>query len=373
MLNVLHIISDTNIGGAGVHLLTFLENYDRDKLAVRVLCPADSLLLEQCRALDVSAWASFNLAGDRSLSWSGLPGLCREMNAIVKRYQISLVHTHASFAGRLAAKILGTPRIVYTKHRQDWDPGRGWLKNQAIARLNRFTCHHAIAVSEGVKKDLIAGGLPEDMVTVIHNGVDGNRLRELAGQTPSEALPAVAGRRVVGIVARLEPEKGHECFLEAAAKVLSEHNDSLFLVVGTGSLTDSLRVKALSLGIGDSVVFAGFQRNAVQWMNVMDVLAVPSLTEAFGITMIEGMCLGKPCVVSAVGGLTEIAGTDGEVAYLVPPGDAAALAAKISYLFKNPEIGRSMGERGAKAAEARFSAKRMTEDITELYYRLLSD
>lgn len=373
MLNVLHIISDTNIGGAGIHLLTFLERFDREKLAVWVLCPARSMLLERCRALDVPVYTSPYLSGDRSFGWSGLRGLRRDLGAIVRDKKIPLVHTHASFSGRLAAKTLRAPYIVYTKHRQDWDPGRGWVRKQAVAWLNRLTCHHAIAVSEGVKRDLVAGGLPAKKVTVIYNGVDGDKINELALHPPADPLPEVAGKRVVGMVARLEPEKGHRYFLEAAAQVLIEYPNVLFLVVGAGSLADSLPKLADSLGISDRVVFTGYRKNAAGLINLMDILVIPSLTEAFGITMVEGMCLGKPCVASAVGGLAEIAGADGDLAYLVQPGDSVALASKIRCLLENPETARVMGEKGARVAAARFSAQKMTNEITELYYRLLGD
>ena len=370
MLNVLHIISDTNIGGAGVHLLSFLANYDRNRLAVRVLCPPESLLIERCRALDTPVYTSPFLAGDRSFGWSGLLGLRRELGAITRAEQVNLVHTHASFAGRLAAKTLGAPRIVYTKHRQDWDPGGTWAKKRAVACLNRLTCHHAIAVSQEVKRDLLAGGLPEAMVTVIYNGVDGARLRELAGPATGATAPELAGKRVVGMVARLAPEKGHRFLLNAAGAILRQHPDVVFLIVGAGPLADTLKALTVSLGIGEQVVFTGYQENVAQWLNRMDVLVIPSLTEAFGITLVEGLCLGKPCVASAVGGLAEIAAADPEAVCLVPPGDEATLAAKINYLLEQPEIARAMGERGVKVAEARFSAKIMAEEITDLYYRL---
>ena len=371
MLNVLHIISDTNIGGAGVHLLTFLANYDRNRLAVRALCPPESLLIERCRALDTPVYTSPFLAADRSFGWSGLAGLRREIGAVARWDKLNLIHTHASFAGRLAAKTLGTPCIVYTKHRQDWDPGQAWAKRQAVAYLNRFTCHHAIAVSQGVKQDLVAGGLPEKMVTVIYNGVDGARLRELAGpDSGGEAPPELAGKRVVGMVARLAPEKGHRYLLNAADEILSAHPDVVFLIVGAGALEDNLKDLALSLGIGKQVLFTGYQENAAKWINLMDILVIPSLTEAFGITLLEGMCLGKPCVASDVGGLAEIAGVDREAVCLVPPSDAASLAKRINYLLAQPEAAQAMGERGAKVAEAKFSAKKMADEITDLYYRL---
>jgi len=372
MLSVLHIISDTNIGGAGRHLLTFLEHYDRTRLAVRVLCPPASLLLEECIAAGIETYTSPYLAGDRSFGWRGLSGLFRDVNAIVKDCRIDLVHTHASFSGRLAARAAGVPRIVYTKHRMDWDAPRGWIKKRAIALLNRLTSHRVIAVSLAVKEDLLQNGVPEEKIILIYNGIDIKKYREQARSGDLKSRLGIGENRVVGMVARLEPEKGHRYYLEAAGKVLDKLRDVFFVVVGTGSLAGELLDTAQRLGISERVLFTGYQDNVAQFIAMMDVVVVPSLTEAFGISMIEGMCLGKPCVASAVGGLVEIAGQDGRTAFLVPPGDADAIAGKVVFLLENPDVALNMGLRAAEEVERRFSAKTMADEITSLYYEIVN-
>lgn len=374
MLRVLHIISDTNIGGAGRHLLTFLERYDRTKLTVYVLCPPDSLLLEQCTAIGVETYTSPYLTGDRSFGWRGLAGLVRAVGTIARERRIDIVHTHASFAGRLAAKAAGVPRIVYTKHRMDWDTGRRGPKKKAIAILNRLTCHKVIAVSYAVKEDLQLSGMNPEKIALIYNGVDIEKFRKQA-QTEKTQLPPnftnEDGSSLVGIVARLEPEKGHRYFLEAASLVLAKQANVFFTVVGTGSLANPLQDLAKEMGIAEQVIFTGYQDNIAQIIAAMDILVVPSLTEAFGISIIEGMCLGKPCIASALGGLLEIVGQDdGRLACLVPPGDANAIAEKIIFLLEHPDAARAMGSQAASEVEKNFSAEKMTEEITRLYYEL---
>lgn len=371
MRRVLHIISDTNIGGAGRHLLTFLAHYDRAKLAIYVLCPNGSLLLEQCAAIGVETYTSPYLSGDRSFAWRTLPGLCRTVGAIVRDHRIDLVHTHASFSGRLAAKIVGGPRIIYTKHRLDWDAGRSSLKKRMVAFLNRLTCHKVIAVSRAVKKELLAGGIPEKKIALIYNGVDIGELRRQADLEEQVSIAGSGDSKVVGMVARLEPEKGHRYFLEAAAKVLVQRKDVFFVVVGTGSLAATLQNAATELGIGERVFFAGYQERIAKFIARMDILVIPSLTEAFGISLVEGMSLAKPCVASAVEGLVEIAGSDGAAACLVPPGDATAIAEKILFLLQNPDLAKDMGQRAAEEVERRFSAEKMTVAITDLYYKMI--
>jgi len=372
LLRVLHIISDTNIGGAGRHLLTFLEHYDRARLTVYVLCPPASLLLEQCAALGVKTYTSSYLAGDRSFGGRGLSGLIREVGAIARNCRIDIVHTHASFSGRMAAKAAGVPRIVYTKHRMDWETSRGWFKKRVVAFLNRLTSHKVIAVSLAVKEDLLLNGVPEERIALIYNSVDIKKLRGQAGPEKLKFIPGVGDSRVVGMVARLEPEKGHRYFLEAARAVLAKLENVYFIVVGTGSLLNSLKETAKILGIGERVLFTGYQDDIARFIAAMDVMVVPSLTEAFGISMIEGMCLGKPCVASAVGGLVEIAGQDGRAAFLVPPGDGEAIAEKVIFLLENPDLAAAMGLRAAEEVEKRFSAEKMADEITSLYYEMIT-
>lgn len=371
MLRVLHIISDTNIGGAGRHLVTFLEHFDRARLTVWVLCPPASQLLEQCAAAGVEALTSTCLAGDRSFSWRGLSGLTRELGAFVKERRIDIVHTHASFSGRLAAKAAGVRHIVYTKHRMDWEFSRGLIKKQAIAILNNMTFQRVIAVSQAVKDDLLHSGVPEAKITLIYNGIDIKKFREQARLArPGPWQETVNKRRVVGIVARLEPEKGHRYFLEAAAIILKKRKDVLFIVVGTGSLSGELAETARRLGISEYVLFTGYQDNIAEFVAMMDVLVIPSLTEAFGISMLEGMCLAKPCVASAVGGLVEIAGEDGRAACLIPPADAGAIAAKVNFLLEHQDLAEAMGARAVAKVEEKFTAEKMAGEITSLYYEL---
>lgn len=383
---MLHIISDTNIGGAGRHLLTFLEHYDRSRLEAQVFCPPGSLLIEPSQRAGVKTHTSPHFSGDRSFDWRGLAGLMGDVGSILRTHRFDIVHTHATFSGRLAAKAAGAPAIVFTKHRMDWEASRGGLKGRAITFLNRITCDRVIAVSQAVKESLLQEGLPEEKIKLIHNGIDIRKFREQAlisgsekgagpGADPNPVIgcagpvPVIAPVNV-GIVARLEPEKGHRYFLEAAAAILNRRKDVVFWVVGGGSLAGTLLEMARGLGIDGKVVFTGHRDDIPQLLNRVDVVAIPSLTEAFGLSLIEAMCLSKPCVASAVGGLKEIAGEDGRFALLAPPADSSALAERIEYLLEHPEEARAMGRRAAEEVEKNYDAQRMAEKMTALYEEL---
>lgn len=361
-LRVLHIISDTNIGGAGRLLLNFLAHYDRDRLKVYVLCPAGSLLAERCASSPgVTILALPELPADESFApgwlWKQIPAIIR----VIRQYHINVVHTHASFAGRLAARLAGGACVIYTRHRLELEgagmPGALW--EWLLSLINNYTCDRVVAVSRAVQSDLLRQGVPERKIALIYNGIDLTKFQ------PRPWLPDARGP-VVGLVGRLEPEKGHRCFLEAARMLLPKCGDCRFWIVGTGSLLQELQNCAWKLGISKRVEFLGLRDDIPELLAQMSVVAVPSLSEAFALSLVEAMSMGRPCVASSIGGIKEIL-VDRVNGLLVEPDNPRALSSRIAWLLDHPAEASRMGEAAARTAAERFDARVMTERLTGLY------
>lgn len=359
-LRVLHIVSDTNIGGAGRLLLNFLASYDRSRLEVYVLCPAGSLLAERCAEPDTGAGVTVlalpELPADESLApgrlWKQIPAIIR----VIRQHDIDVVHTHASFAGRLAARLAGEPCVIYTRHRLD---AGGLGRARLFSLINNHTCDRVVAVSQAVREDLLRQGIRASKIALIYNGIDLRRFQ------PRSSQPG-AGSPVIGLVGRLEPEKGHRCFLEAARILLLKHGDCRFQIVGAGSLMQELQDQARKLGIAGRVEWLGLRDDIPELLAGMSVVAAPSLTEAFALSLVEAMSMGKPCVASSVGGIREIL-VDRENGLLVEPGNPGALADRFAWLLEHPDEARQIGEAAARTARERFDARTMTERLTRLY------
>lgn len=373
-LKVLHIVSDSNIGGAGRLLLNFLAYYDRSRLQVYVLCPAGSLLEERCAANPgVTVLALPELPPDASFApgrlWKQIPSMIR----VIRKYNINVVHTHASFAGRLAARLSGGICVIYTRHRLEAAPRPGGTRHPAGRRsrlfglVDRYTCDRVVAVSQAVREDLIRQGVEDRKIALIYNGIDLSKF-----QPPPTRTPPVDQEPVIGLVGRLEPEKGHRCFLEAAQMLLQQHGDCRFQIVGDGSLQQDLRDFACKLGIAGQVEFLGLRDDIPELLARMSVVAVPSLSEAFSLSLVEAMSMGKPCVASNIGGIKEIL-VDRENGLLVEPGKPGVLAARISWLLEHPDEARRMGEAASRTAAERFDARVMTEQLTRLYMECLHE
>ncbi len=130
------------------------------------------------------------------------------------------------------------------------------------------------------------------------------------------------GSQIVGVVARLEPEKGHPTLLEAWPLVLRACPDTYLLIVGEGSRRDALEAQARELRIAHRVVFTGRRDDVPAVTAALDVAVLPSYREAQGMVILEAMALSRPVVASNVGGIPEMI-EDGVTGLLVPPHDPA--------------------------------------------------
>jgi len=233
---------------------------------------------------------------------------------------------------------------------------------RAAARLGAT---RVIAVSRAVKRGLESLGLLSACISVVpnaidvdrfHPSVDGSAVRRELG-VPPEAL-------VIGAVGRILPLKGLEFLVEAAALLQTTLPQALYIVVGdvvtdrfhqaeARAYRDRLHALRDGLGLSRQVRFVGARRDLPAVMAALDILAHPSLEEAFGRVLIEAMAAGRPVVASAVGGMPEIV-EDGVTGYLVPPSDPEALASRI-FSLANPNVRRCVGRAARERAVNAFA------------------
>jgi glycosyltransferase involved in cell wall biosynthesis len=173
---------------------------------------------------------------------------------------------------------------------------------------------------------------------------------------------------VIGVVGRLQPGKGQDTFLDAAALVLRSHPSARFAVVGgailgwEGDYADRLRQRAEALGIADRVHFAGHQTAMRAWYEALDIVVHASTIDAFGLVVLEAIRLGRPLIVARAGGATEVVEHE-RSGLVVPPADAEALALSIIRLIDDPELARRLGV-GAVARAGHFTPERFLDEFT---------
>jgi D-inositol-3-phosphate glycosyltransferase len=174
-------------------------------------------------------------------------------------------------------------------------------------------------------------------------------------------------RRIVGVIGRLDPQKGQEEFLRSLPLVLKEHADAFYVILGEetrGEEGFGRRLVNLSyeLGIQSSVRFLPFTENVPEFMAAIDVFVMPSYGETFGLVLIEAMAMEKPVVATGAGGVPEIV-EDGRDGLLIPPRDSKALAEAISLLLKDSSLRKSLSTYARRDALSRFDATRCVDQL----------
>jgi glycosyltransferase involved in cell wall biosynthesis len=178
---------------------------------------------------------------------------------------------------------------------------------------------------------------------------------------------------VVGVVARLEPEKGHRHLLQAWPMVARGRPDAWLLLAGEGSEADALRAQAgaMPAGIGNRIVLVGRQTDVAAVTAALDVAVMPSLREAQGIAILEALAAQRAVVASRVGGTPETI-RHGVHGLLVPPANPAALAGALLRLAEDPRLGARLGAAGARRVDEAFSVTAAVRRIEAIYLEELS-
>lgn len=364
MKKILQVLTDTNIGGAGIYLLNYLAARDRDDFETAVVLPRGAALTPSVEKTGARVIEAEKIA-DRSYSKEGTNELC----AIFRREKPDLVHTHASLSARIAAKKCKIP-IVNTRHCLE-DP-KPFPKNLIYRALNNALSDRVIAVSRAVEENLLRDGIARKKLRMIYNGIppqpqytedERNAFREEFG------LSGVC----VGIVARLEPVKNHTLFLRAAelcalAREKSGESELTFVIAGGGSLENDLRERAKTDAPHAKVLFLGQVENVSRLFCALDVAVLTSTHEALSLSLIEAMAQGRPVVSTRSGGPEELI-TPNENGFLCGH-DEKSLSEAILALARDGALREKFGRAG-KARAAEFSAENMARKIEDVYRELL--
>ena len=368
MTRIVHIISDSNIGGAGRCLVNYLRHHDRSRFETSVILPRGSLLIPEIAGLDVPYFEADGIA-DRSLS----PEAIGSLLALLRREKPAIVHTHGSFSGRIAAKLAGS-RIVYTRHSAF--PVSPRLQKGIMHRLNGwvngFFADVVIAVSPAARENLAQSGIDPKIIRLVGNGVaplspaDPEKLAALRA-----AWEIPEGLFVAGYPARLEGYKGHDLLLQAAKNLKAEGREFCILIAGKGSQEQMLREQAGAMGLSDRVRFLGFVEDMAGFLSLLNVqLNCSTLSEACSMSIIEGMSLGLPTVASRCSGNPWLV-EDGITGLLFENNDAEALTKALAALMDAPDKATDMGIAARKAYETRFTGEIFAANLEQVYDDIL--
>ena len=264
-------------------------------------------------------------------------------------------------------------------HVRDYVSTRSLMKRLLGWHAGR--CSAVIGNSLSVARDVQSVCGLELETLCIYNAIDLERYSPYGEKTDLDSLAgldqAPQGTVRVGLAATLAHWKGHAVFLRALARLPQDLPYRAYVIGGaiyqTGNSQrslDELRSLAAELGIADRVGFTGYIADTAGAIRALDVLVHASTQpEPFGRVIAEGMACGRAVICSAAGGAAELI-TEGKDALAHPPGDDAALAARIAELVRDPELRSRLARAGRITAERRFNRSRLAEEVVPLYRRI---
>ncbi len=233
----------------------------------------------------------------------------------MKEESFDVIHAHdwLTFRAGLRAKARsGLPLIlhVHSIERDRAGGGEGNPMVREIEAVSLLMADHIVAVSAHTKRMIIQDyNIPEDKIEVVHNSIDREMMTPLDGNNAYRYLEMLKsdGWRVVTNVGRLTVQKGLFNLLHAAREVVARQPKTIFLIVGSGEQYNELISLSAELGIARNVIFTGFQRGKY-WRDsfgIADLFVMPSISEPFGLTVLEAIEYGTPALISYQSGVSE--------------------------------------------------------------------
>ncbi len=361
-IRVVEVLATGTNGGAQEHLISLVARIDVSRYDVSVVSLSAGSAVRKLQRAGVAVLVIDE--PDDAIAVGALSAHLAEVRADV-------VHAHMYRAETVAARAviaLGEagqrrPYLVATAHSSRI---RSEDDRQLLLDLTP-NFDQLIAVSQASEAKLHREGRTVVPISLIYNGVD---LERYDHQDPcctlSEEYGMEPGSQIVGVVARLEQEKGHPTLLEAWPAIVRAVPDVYLLIVGEGSRRDALEAQARELRIAHRVIFTGRRDDVPAVTAALDVAVLPSYREAQGLTILEAMALSRPVVASDVGGIPEMV-QDGVTGLLVPPHDAEALATAIVRLLTDHPYADTLGRAGHDLVHDRFCIEIMVNSVSSIY------
>lgn len=374
MIRVAYILTPITFGGSEKVSLNFLRHVNRERYEIFPILlvrpwendPYFACELRRCGY----HFERVPVAVRRDADPFRVPRVAGRIFALLREGSFHLAHTHGYFAdicGLPAARLLGIPGIS-TCHGYISNGGNLKLYNMLDKIVLRL-CTRIMAVSEGIRGDLMISGLDGGRIDVVHNAAgstlkeeDFHRLR----LEKRSSLSIGADEFVAGFAGRLSQEKGARYLIEAASEMKHHGKRYKLLIMGDGPERECLSSMVKKAGLDRDVLFTGFLENSEEWLPALDIFVLPSLTEGTPMALLEAMAMGIPVIASAVGGVPDVI-EDGINGFLVPPGESRAIHERIMLLIDKPDQMKRFSRAGKETVNSRYNVRDWCRRIEQMY------
>lgn len=301
----------------------------------------------------------------------------------MRKLKPHIVHTHSSKAGilgRWAAKAEKVPIIVHSVHGLPFHEHERFLLNRLYIALEKNCAKHTdliICVADAMTEKAVAAGVaPKEKFTTVYSGLDAQAFLDPQCDPAEEraTLGIAPSAKVIGVIARISPLKGHAFIIEAAPQIVARHPDVKFLFVGDGHIRKEMEVLAAQHHVLDRIVWAGLRpyREIPSLLTAMNVVVHTSLREGLARVLPQALLAGVPVVSYDVDGAREVV-INGRTGWLVPPKSIDELASAVCEALSDPARAKALALEGRALCSQKFPAEVMVEQISNHYRRLLAE
>jgi len=371
-------------GGTENYLENLFKSYDREVVDLTLISLGDWELARRVRN-----------AGGKVLvlnfKWYYYPRIFK-MAKLTKEEKFDLLVSQvmvANFYARLTSLLTKVPNLVVVHSDYEFDYPNGikklihFLSELFLRNLTR----KYIAVSRYIKDKLVSSGIKSEKIAVIYNGVDPepfeivskpaytNKLRtgrQPRTNPPAQASYGRAGSRklkvenqiIVGSVGRLHYTKGYHNLIEAISYL--KDLPIKLMIWGEGEEKKELEELIQKRELVGKVKLAGFEENLMKIYSQVDIYVQPSLSEGFGLTVVEAMLAARPVIVTPVGSLPELV-VDGKTGLIAGDTNPESIAVAIKTLVENEDLAEVLAKEGQKTAIKRFSIEKWIKETEKVY------
>lgn len=350
MNKIMYILNFTGDGGTEKYVLELISFLGKDRCVF--VYSEKGPFFDKFKELDIPTY-QVKMNGPFDIK------AALQIKKIAQKEGVKYIHSQflrENYIALLSSFLGAKVKAIWTYHVNVPMPFYVRFTNSIMTRFN----HRVISVAEFMKKELLKKGVPESKITVIYNGIKEPQFKIIQKSSVDE--------KVISVVGRLSPEKGHKFLFESLAKLKGENPQLRWKlnIVGDGSLKDELIELAKALDIDSNIHFKGFVNHMENEYLISDIIVMPSENEAFPFVAIEALAYEKAVISTNVGGLPEIIKHNG-TGLLVPYGDVQALAESIKRLLVDEDFSKKLAYNGKQFFLNKLTIDKMLKQTLAVY------
>ena len=366
-MKILHITYDMRIGGTEMVIKNLIEANTDDSIDMSIFCIESPL----------GPWGEqLKQSGIHVKEKSRQPGfdvkLIKAIRSHIKENQIDILHCHQYTPwvyGTIAAAFTNA-KVIFTEHGRFYPDSSNWKRKFVNPILCKLTSV-ITAISQATKEALVTYEfIPKDRIEVVYNGISPLVPNQAATARLEAQLSLPKNALVFGTVARLDPIKNQKMLIKAFGNIQEALPNAYLLIVGDGELMNDLKALVEQLNLNTKVIFTGYKSNPTNFLAIMDVFLLPSLSEGTSITLLEAMSIGKPCIVTNAGGNPEIV-EHMKTGLVVANDNEQELTEAMLSISQSSNLYVKLSDNAKPRFDTHFHASQMFDSYSKIYRQTL--